>query len=111
METNDQVEARLDKLKILRDMGINPYPYAFAATHDSAALLAQKDALLAAPTPVAFAGRVVRYNLKGKLAFVHLKDGAGRMQVMFGRDAVGEPGFELVKLVDIGDWLGVKGHM
>jgi lysyl-tRNA synthetase class 2 len=121
MEMNDQVEARLEKLRKLREMGINPYPYGFTLTHDSAALLAAKDALLPAavaegetPVPgpeIAFAGRIVRYNLKGKLAFVHLKDDAGRMQIMFGRDAVGEPSFELVKILDIGDWIGVKGTM
>ena len=111
MEMNDQVEARLEKLQRLREMGVNPYPYGFKPTHDSAALQAHKDDLLAAPTEVAFAGRIVRYNLKGKLAFVHLKDDKGRMQVMFGRDAVGEAGFELVKLLDIGDWVGVRGHM
>src|SRR5690606_3773491 len=126
MEMNDQVEARLEKLAKLREMGINPYPYGFAATHDSAGLQADKEKLLppapaegqappdpdAQPAPeVAFAGRIVRYNLKGKLAFVHLKDDMGRMQIMFGRDAVGESGFELVKLLDIGDWVGVKGRM
>ena len=129
MEMNDQVEARLEKLGKLKAMGINPYPYGFAFTHDSAALLAEKDQLLPpAPTgsepsavavatvatqgpDISFAGRIVRYNLKGKLAFVHLKDDMGRQQVMFGRDAVGEPAFELVKLLDIGDWIGVKGYM
>ena len=111
MEMNDQVEARLEKLGKLREMGINPYPYSFAFTHDSAGLQAAKDALLASNEDVAFAGRIVRYNLKGKLAFVHLKDDMGRMQVMFGRDAVGEPAFELVKMLDIGDWVGVKGPM
>ncbi|HKP96730.1 MAG TPA: lysine--tRNA ligase [Fibrobacteria bacterium] len=119
MEMNDQVEARLEKLRKLREMGINPYPYGFAPTHDSAALLAEKAKLLPAAEgeapqagpEVAFAGRIVRYNLKGKLAFVHLKDDAGRMQIMFGRDAVGEPSFELVKILDIGDWIGVRGSM
>jgi lysyl-tRNA synthetase class 2 len=111
METNDQVEARLAKLDKLRDMGINPYPYRFAFTHDSAALAAARDALLASGEEVAFAGRIVRFNLKGKLAFVHLKDGNGRQQVMFTLDGVGEKGFELVRLLDIGDWVGVKGGM
>jgi lysyl-tRNA synthetase, class II len=123
MEMNDQVEARLEKLRKLREMGINPYPYGFAPTHDSAALLAEKEKLLPPPAAegesapaavgpeIAFAGRIVRYNLKGKLAFVHLKDDMGRMQIMFGRDAVGEPSFELVRILDIGDWIGVKGTM
>ncbi len=125
MEMNDQVEARLEKLGKLREMGINPYPYSFAATHDSAGLLLDKSKLLPPEVEavgassdiviqgpeIAFAGRIVRYNLKGKLAFVHLKDDMGRQQVMFGRDAVGEGSFELVKLLDIGDWVGVRGYM
>jgi lysyl-tRNA synthetase class 2 len=111
MEMNDQVEARLEKLRKLRELGINPYPYRFPLSHDSAALIREREALLASGQGVAFAGRVVRYNLKGKIAFLHLKDGAGRLQVMFGRDAVGEPGFELVKMLDIGDWVGVHGPM
>ena len=111
METNDQVEARLEKLNRLREMGINPYPYHFPLTHDSAKLLEQREELLASNEAVAFAGRIVRYNLKGKIAFLHLKDGMGRLQVMFGQDAVGEAGFELVKMLDIGDWIGVHGTM
>ncbi|HAO98480.1 MAG TPA: lysine--tRNA ligase [Fibrobacteres bacterium] len=111
METNDQVEARLEKLTRLREMGINPYPYRFPLTHDSAALTAAREELLASNQIVAFAGRIVRYNIKGKIAFIHLKDGAGRLQVMFGRDAVGEASFELVKMLDIGDWIGVHGPM
>lgn len=111
METNDQVEARLEKLKALREKGINPYPYRFAVTHDSAALRASEEDLLASGEAVGYAGRVVRYNLKGKIAFLHLKDGLGRMQVMFGKAQVGEEAFDLVKMADIGDWLGVTGPM
>ncbi len=111
METNDQVEARLEKLGKLREMGINPYPYRFPLTHDSAALAAAREALLASGEEVAFAGRIVRYNLKGKLAFAHLKDGSGRQQAMFTLDGVGAQGFELVKMLDIGDWIGVRGPM
>ena len=109
LETNDQVEARLETLRKLREKGINPYPYSFPLTHDSAALKANQEALLASGETVAYAGRVIRYNLKGKIAFIHLKDGYGRLQAMIQKDGVGEDGFELVKAFDIGDWVGVKG--
>jgi lysyl-tRNA synthetase class 2 len=109
LEMNDQVEARLETLRKLREKGINPYPYRFPLTHDSAALKANQEALLASGETVAYAGRVIRYNLKGKIAFVHLKDGFGRLQAMIQKDGVGEEGFELVKSLDIGDWVGVKG--
>ena len=109
LEMNDQVEARLETLRKLREKGINPYPYRFPLTHDSASLKANQEALLASGETVAYAGRVMRYNLKGKIAFIHLKDGFGRLQAMIQKDGVGEEGFELVKALDIGDWVGVKG--
>src|SRR5690606_11686521 len=80
METNDQVEARLETLRQLREKGVNPYPYKFPLTHDSARLKANEEALLASGETVAYAGRLIRYNLKGKIAFIHLKDGHGRLQ-------------------------------
>lgn len=111
METNDQVEARLETLRQLREMGIDPYPYKFPLTHDSAQLKAGEEKFLASGETVAYAGRLIRYNLKGKIAFIHLKDGHGRLQAMIQKDAVGDAGFELVKLLHIGDWVGVKGPM
>jgi lysyl-tRNA synthetase class 2 len=101
METNDQVEARLETLRQLREKGINPYPYKFPLTHDSAALKANEAALLASGETVAYAGRVIRYNLKGKIAFIHLKDGFGRMQTMIQKDGV------TIDLSEHG-WLGTK---
>ncbi len=111
MEKNDQVIARLAKLDKLREMGINPYPYKFERTHNSEELHAAKTELISAETEVAWAGRVVRYNRKGKMCFTHLKDQFGRLQVVFARDEVGLEPYEVVKMVDIGDWVGVCGKM
>jgi lysyl-tRNA synthetase, class II len=59
---------------------------------------------------VSLAGRVVSVRLMGKAAFVHIEDRAGRMQVYFKRDDIGDD-YELVKGLDRGDFIGVKGFI
>jgi len=109
IDKNDQVEARLTKLNKLREMGINPYPHHFSVEFTSKQLLEQKDSLLAQESVVHWAGRVVRYNRKGKMCFMHLKDREGRLQVVVMSSNVSEADYEVVKLLDIGDWVGVEG--
>ncbi|HSQ41746.1 MAG TPA: lysine--tRNA ligase [Fibrobacteraceae bacterium] len=109
LDKNDQVEARLAKLPRLRELGVDPYPHSFSVGLDSKQLLEQKDALLAEGKPVRWAGRVVRYNRKGKMCFMHLKDRAGRLQVVVFSTNVTEMEYEVVKLLDMGDWIGVEG--
>ncbi|MGL1936669.1 MAG: lysine--tRNA ligase [Fibrobacterales bacterium] len=111
MEKNDQVEARLVKLEKYREMGVNPYPYKFDMSHSSKQLFDERESLNDSETVVSFAGRVVRYNRKGKMCFMHLKDQFGRMQVVAAKNLVGEENYEVVKLFDIGDWVGVEGTL
>ena len=111
MEMNDQVKARLTKLDKLREMGVNPYPYKYELSHSSEALREEKESLLESGSEITWAGRIVRYNRKGKMCFTHLKDQFGRLQVVFAKSEIGEDVYEVVKLLDIGDWVGVKGKM
>ncbi|NLB64616.1 MAG: lysine--tRNA ligase [Fibrobacter sp.] len=110
-DKNDQVVARLNKLERIREMGLNPYPHKFELCHDSAALLAEKDKLLESEESISFAGRIVRYNRKGKMCFMHLKDQHGRLQVVAAASLVSPEDYEVVKILDIGDWIGVRGSM
>lgn len=109
LDKNDQVDARLAKLDKLREMGVNPYPHKFKVEWDSKRLLEQKDELLANGTVVRWAGRVVRYNRKGKMCFMHMKDAYGRMQAVIFSTNVSEAEYEVVKMIDMGDWVGVEG--
>ena len=77
-DKNDQVIARLQKLSKFKEMGIEAYPHSFKRTHDSAKLKEEKDSLMASEREISFAGRVVRFNRKGKVCFMHLKDGLYR---------------------------------
>jgi len=109
LDKNDQVEARLAKLDKLRQLGVNPYPHHFQVDFDSKKLQDEREELLAKETPVTWAGRCVRYNRKGKMCFMHLKDRVGRLQVVVFASNVSEVEYEVVKMLDIGDWVGVAG--
>lgn len=111
LDRNDQVDARIAKLEKIRALGLEPYPHRFQVDFDSEQMRAQKEALLQSGQSISWAGRVVRYNRKGKMCFMHLKDRAGRLQVVSARGEVSEENYEVVKLIDIGDWVGVQGTM
>ncbi|MDH4121708.1 MAG: lysine--tRNA ligase [Deltaproteobacteria bacterium] len=110
-DSNDQVEARLDKLERARKMGINPYPYAFPVTHTATRLNQEGDALVASGQELAAAGRLVAIRRQGKAAFCHLKDDHVRFQIYLREDEVGPEAFQQFDLLDLGDFMGVRGVM
>ncbi len=110
-DLNEQHKARLDKLNRLRELGVNPFPYRFTATHDAKTLHDTADTLIDEGTPVALAGRVVALRRQGKAAFGHVRDNFSRLQFYIRQDEVGEEAFEVFKLVDLGDFLGLRGTM
>ena len=57
------------------------------------------------------AGRMVSYRLMGKAGFAHLQGNGKRLQIYVRKDAVGEAGFALFHLLDLGDSIGVRGHL
>src|SRR5690606_13838672 len=100
---NNLEQERLDKLSDLRDRQIEPYPNRVQRTHTTAeaiqAFEAGESASAGDPEPVSVtvAGRIVRQNLKGKVYFAHIEDGAGRVQLFVRIDNVGEDTYEIVK--------------
>lgn len=100
-------EARREKLEALREREVEPFAYGYRRTH-----LAQEclDAFERGEEPtVAVAGRLVSMRRHGKTTFIHLEDRSGRIQVYFRKDEIGEGPYEVVKLLDLGDFIGVKG--
>ena len=76
---DDITESRLNKIELLRNAGLQPYPYAFDRTHTVSDLLTCFDALLDQETAVAIAGRVVAKRVMGKVCFAHIHDDTDRM--------------------------------
>ena len=102
-------EARREKLAAVRELGVNPFAYRFDRSHTSAeALAAYHDDMGEAGPLVRVAGRVTALRGKGKTAFAHLEDVAGRIQVYFRQDELG-PEYALVKLLDLDDHIGIEG--
>jgi lysyl-tRNA synthetase class 2 len=102
---------RIVKIEALHDLGVPPYAYAFDPTHstvDAARLLGAESE--EGPT-VRVAGRIVAYRRMGKTAFAHLADRAGRIQIYFQLNVLGEDGYKRLDLLDLGDWVGIAGSL
>ena len=111
---NELIRARLEKLERLRARGIEPYPHRFDRTHTAKQAIAQfeaaeqRDGAEARVEAVSAAGRIVAFRGMGKATFGDLLDGSGRLQVMFRQNVLGD-GYEMLRDLDLGDWLGVDG--
>jgi lysyl-tRNA synthetase, class II len=103
------IEQRLHKLSALRALGHNPYPYSFKVSHHSSEVIEQFEALETSGASVSVAGRLIVLRGHGKAAFADLRDAMGRIQIYVKLDVVGADAFEVWKLVDIGDFVGVRG--
>ena len=115
-EPRDQFEQRLKKLEQIQALGHAAYPHEFRWTHTATDVLAgygsaTAEELEAKKVQVRVAGRIVSLRLMGKLGFAHLQNGGKRLQVLVRKDVVGEAGFALFHLLDLGDSIGVAGHL
>jgi len=112
---------RQEKLKEIEKLGQAAYPNRFPAQPGQTAVsLAQVRAqwdkatgeqLEAAKPQVAVAGRIMAIRLQGKAGFATLQQEGARLQIYVRLDAVGEQGFALYKLLDLGDHIGVTGYL
>ncbi|HEX6064182.1 MAG TPA: amino acid--tRNA ligase-related protein, partial [Longimicrobiales bacterium] len=106
------VEDRMRKLEQLRERGIEPFAYSYEVTHNSAQA---KELVPEGGTDtnatVRIAGRLISMRGHGKTSFAHLADRAGKIQLYFRKDELGEDAFAVLNLLDAGDWIGVAGTM
>ena len=115
-EPRDQFEQRQKKLEQIQALGFEAFPREFRWSHTAADLVreyasAQAPELEAEKKEVRVAGRILSYRLMGKAGFAHLQGGGKRIQIYVKKDVVGERGFQLFQLLDLGDHVGVRGHM
>ncbi|RJO67080.1 MAG: lysine--tRNA ligase [Myxococcales bacterium] len=113
-ETSELFQARLAKLEQLRQKGVNPYANDFNVTHTTDDVKRHhgqktREELEGCKDAYVIAGRIMAIRSFGKAAFVALQDRAGRLQALIQKDAVGEASYELFKLLDVGDIVGVAG--
>lgn len=113
---NDQQQARIDKMNQLREMGIDPFGQGYDQTHHASEIYAQFgddsiESLDASNHEVSIAGRIMSKRRMGKLGFIHLLDRSGRIQVVINQRIVGDEIYNLFKMSDLGDIIGVKGRV
>lgn len=108
---NLEKENRKEKINILRNMGINPFPNNYDVSFKSKDIKENFEELEKNQTEVAIAGRIMLYRVMGKSSFLTVKDSTGNIQAYIQRDKVGDDFYNNVfkKLIDIGDIVGIKG--
>ncbi len=128
--THEEFQNRSRKLQEIRDLGIDPYPHKFPRTNPVRKLIAEygefelgnsEDAASGNSPSVSAAGRLVLFRSMGKNAFAQIQGQTGRIQVMFNRDLTEVEGLssdseiapwkQIEKKLDLGDILGVEGHL
>jgi len=115
-EPLDQYLQRKKKLADVQALGDDPYPHKFEQTATPAQIVAahgQSDttSLEANRANVRTAGRILTLRLHGKAGFAHIQGDGARLQIYVKLDVVGERTFRLFQLLDMGDIVGVSGHL
>jgi len=109
-------ELRREKIKKIEALGQPSYRSKYEFTHTVGQILADyspktAEQLEQSRVNVRVAGRIMAIRLMGKAGFAHIQQGGSKLQIYVKKDAVGEKGFELYKLLDLGDHIGVSGYL
>jgi lysyl-tRNA synthetase class 2 len=109
-------ELRRQKLKQIEALGQAAYRSKFDLTHSIPEILAEysdktAEQLENPRIDVRVAGRIMAIRLMGKASFSHLQQDGQKLQIYVKKDAVGDAGWELYKLLDLGDHIGVSGYL
>jgi len=110
---NDLVKAKKDNLQKLKEKGINPYPYGFKVSSYAVNLAKDFASLKNEETGPVFnvAGRVMAKRSFGAIAFLKVMDSTGTIQFFFRKGVTSQGAFDLLDLVDLGDFVGAKGKV
>ena len=108
--SSDPVQARYDKLNILKDMGRDPFEITTSDRDTECIAISQNFEEYENKT-VCIAGRVMSKRVKGKVAFMDVHDKSGKVQVFAKRDDLGEEEYALLKRWDVGDIVEIKGFV
>ncbi len=117
LELSEQEIIRRNSLERLREMGINPYPAAEYVTNAFSREIKEQFKDEAEPRIVSIAGRIMSRRIMGKASFMELQDSEGRIQIYISRDDIcpseDKDLYNVVfkKLLDIGDFVGIKGFV
>ena len=104
-------EQRVDSLSRIRARGIDPYPHSYRRSHTIREAIALSEEQQAADQNTSLAGRVMARRSMGKMSFLDINDGSGKMQLSLRFDILGRERYEFLQDIDIGDIVGVEGKL
>lgn len=129
-QKSEEYKNRSQKLREITDLGVEPYPHKFTPTHSAKKILTDYDketvgnseeAAAGKTDLISLAGRLILFRAMGKNAFAHVREGNDKIQLMFNRDLSKVEGLEddsevkplkfIEKKLDLGDLIGVEGHL
>ncbi len=99
---------RLEKLKKIEEMGINPFAYQFTRTHFAQDIIENHQSQMDSGTKVSVAGRLMSIRKMGKASFGHIMDRTGRIQ-LYIREEMENDYYQIFQHLDIGDIVGIGG--
>ena len=110
------IESRKQKLSKIAETGVELYPHRYEMSHTIEEIVQKygdfsSQQLEKETIEVKTCGRIMSLRPHGKAGFAHLAGSGEKLQVYFRENKLGEKGFSLYKLLDIGDIIGVKGHL
>jgi len=106
---NELKQARLDKLNKIKEAGIDPYPAKCERTHIIKQALDNFDKFSKSEKELILAGRIRMIRAHGGLTFANIEDQSGKIQLFFKRDEIGKEKYKILKNLDIGDFIEVRG--
>ena len=115
-QESDQIVQRRANLEELRNLGVDVYPHRFESEATVETVVLEHGArsgedLEAAQIRTRTSGRILSIRSFGKANFLVVSDGKTRIQVYVRKDALSERDFQIFKLLDFGDWIGVEGRL
>jgi len=115
-EQNDLIKRRIEELEEIKKLGVNPYPHSYNVSVTSREILSsfkdpesENEQESQKKYIVRIAGRIIAIRRMGKATFCHIKDEEGKIQVYLKKDEIGDLSYKILKLLDIGDIIGVEG--
>jgi len=104
-------EQRLDSLNRIRARGIDPYPHSYHPSHTIREAMTLFEQQKESPQDISLAGRIMSRRSIGKMSFLDIRDGSGKMQLSLRYDLLGREKYGFLQDIDIGDIIGAKGRL
>ena len=104
-------QQRLDSLDRIRASGVNPYPHSYPISYTTKEAIALFEKGGESLRAISLAGRVMARRKMGKMTFLDIRDGSGKIQLCFRYNSLGQEKYEFLEEIDIGDIVGAKGKL